>query len=291
MTFARASLALLALAAFSRAQSDDATYEQVSTIQLTFSAAQITPTYFPESWLDIQGVLNVTFGDVAVGNIGDRLNLNQVQSAPTYRISSQTDKAKDNKVFDDDKLYTVAFLDTFVAGKDFGGVVNEHFLGNNFTLGDNGVLSNQTPAAVPYAAPNPPANDGPHRYVQLVFEQFANFSAPQLNFTGTPGINQSFVDYYSAARGGLGKIVAASYIQIEVGEAAAPATTSAVAPSAVSSLAAKKSGAATANSTANSTAKPTESGSGKNGAMSLGAAPLTAMAGMIGAAVFGAMLL
>ncbi|EPQ28783.1 uncharacterized protein PFL1_03586 [Pseudozyma flocculosa PF-1] len=298
MTFARASLALLALAGLARAQSDDASYEQVATIQENFPAALITPTYFPDSWFDIQGVLNVSFGGVSVGNIGDRLNLDQVQTSPTYRISTETKHADDADTFDGERRFTVAFLDTFVAGKDFGGKVNIHGLGNDYAVGDNGSLTNRSINAVPYAAPNPPANDGPHRYVQLVIQQFPNFTAPELGFTGAVGVNQSFVDYYNNAKGGLGKVVAANYIQIEVGQAAAPATTAAPAPSAVSSLAAQKSAAASTSGTSSgSSAKPSStgagsgSGSGTSGAMSVGAAPLAAMAGMGAAAILGALLL
>ncbi len=113
MAFSKTSLlatALLAIGSVS-AQSTNASYTQVADIQLTFPAADLTPVPVPASWLDIQGVLNVTFGNTAVSNIGDKLTVAQVQTAPTFRISSETPAAANNSVFGSGKRFTVAFLD------------------------------------------------------------------------------------------------------------------------------------------------------------------------------------
>ena len=246
MVFARAALlsaTLATLASMAKAEvEDNATYEQIAALQLSFPAAGLTPSPIPENWLSIQGVLNVTFGDVAVSNNGDVLAVEQLQTAPTFRISSETKKADDADVFDDDRRYTIAFLDAGVAGKGTGDIVTNHYLGNNFTLDDQGVLRNETPAVVEYAAPFPAENDGPHRYMQLIFQQFDNFTAPSTPAPGTGVSNLTLSEYYSSANGGLGKIVAANYIQVERGSAAAPSSTQAVPEASIAALASSLSG-------------------------------------------------
>ena len=47
------------------------------------------------------------------------------------------------------------------------GLLTRHFLGNNFNLGSDGILSNSTPAITEYASPAPAPGSGPHRYFQV----------------------------------------------------------------------------------------------------------------------------
>ncbi|PWZ02698.1 PEBP-like protein [Testicularia cyperi] len=268
MSFAKSSLvaaAMLGLASMASADIGDASYAQVSTIQLNFPAADLTPVPIPAEWLDIQGVLNVTFGDVAVSNIGDMLTVAQVQSAPTFRISAQTDSADDRDTFDDDRLFTIAFFDAGVAGKNTSTEVFNHYLGNNFTIDDDGNLRNQTAARVAYGAPLPATDDGPHRYMQLVFQQFANFTPPATPAAGASISNLALQEYYRNANGGLGKIVAANYIQIEVGSAAAPSSTAPVSQASVTALAASKSAAQSSGTRSGSAAAGTSSGGSSSG--------------------------
>ncbi|TKY90554.1 hypothetical protein EX895_000552 [Sporisorium graminicola] len=299
MVFSKSSLlataaAALALGSVVSAQSSSAaSYDQVAQIQLTFPAADLTPVPVPASWLDIQGVLNVTFGNVNVSNIGDRLTVAQVQTAPTFRISAQTAAAQSASTFGSNSKFTVAFLDAGVAGKNTSTEVFCHYLGNNFTWDSStGQLRNQTAARVAYGAPQPATNDGPHRYMQLVFQQFDNFTAP-----ATPAANAAIQrlelqDYYNSARGGLGKIVAANYIQIEVGQAAAPSSTSAVPQASVTALAASKSSAAGTKTGSSSAAGASGSGSGPSAAASmLGSVPMAGIVAMGSAALLGAFML
>lgn len=300
MVFSKVSLlttAVLAMGSAVSAQNSASTasYDQVAQIQLTFPAADLTPVPVPASWLDIQGVLNVTFGDVAVSNLGDRLTVAQVQSAPTFRISAQTPAAANASLFGTNKRFTVAFLDAGVAGKNTSTEVFCHYLGNNFTWdASNGRLRNQTAARVAYGAPLPATNDGPHRYMQLVFQQFDNFTAPSTPATNAPIQRLELQDYYNSANGGLGKIVAANYIQIEVGQGEAPSSTVAVAQASVTSLAASLSSAASTR--AGSSSAPAASGSGgssgSNAAPSLmGGASMAGIVAMGSAALVGAIVL
>ncbi|EST09941.1 Phosphatidylethanolamine-binding protein PEBP [Kalmanozyma brasiliensis GHG001] len=300
MVFSKVSLlttAVLALGSAVSAQSSNSTasYEQVARIQLTFPAADLTPEPVQASWLDIQGVLNVTFGDVAVSRLGDKLTVAQVQSAPAFRISAQTAAAANASLFGNDKRFTVAFLDAGVAGKNTSTEVFCHYLGNNFTWdASTGRLRNQTAARVAYGAPLPATNDGPHRYMQLVFQQFDNFTAPAIPAANAPIQTLELQDYYNNADGGLGKIVAANYIQIEVGQADAPSSTAAVNQASVTSLAASLSSAAATG--ARSSSAPAASGSGgssgSNAAPSLmGGASMAGIVAMGSAALVGAIVL
>ncbi|GAC73555.1 predicted membrane proteins [Moesziomyces antarcticus T-34] len=274
MVFSKSSLlatALVAMSSVVSAQSNSASYDQVAQIQLTFPAADLTPVPVPANWLDIQGVLNVTFGDVAVSNIGDKLTVAQVQSAPSFRISAQTPAASSKSVFGEGKLFTIAFLDAGVAGKNTSTEVFNHYLGNNFTIdASSGELRNQTGARVNYGAPLPATNDGPHRYMQL--------------------------NYYQQANGGLGKIVAANYIQIEVGQAAAPSSTAPVSQASVTALAASKSSAAggkATGSTSGSASGATNSsgGNASAAASSLASVSIAGIVAMGSAALLGAAML
>lgn len=297
MAFSKTSLlaaAMLAMGSSVSAQSSNASYAQVADIQLTFPAADLSPVPVPTSWLDIQGVLNVTFGNVDVSNVGDHLTVAQVQTPPTFRISEQTAGAANSSVFGNNKRFTVAFLDAGVAGKNTSTEVFCHYLGNNFTVdAASGALHNQTAARVAYGAPLPATNDGPHRYMQLVFEQFDNFTAPATPAANAPIQNLQLQDYYRNANGGLGKIVAASYIQIEVGQGTAPSSTSAVPSASVTALAASMSSAAATQSGASSAPAATSSGaSGKNSASSsLGSVSMAGIVAMGSAALIGAAML
>ncbi|CCF54053.1 hypothetical protein NDA11_007093 [Ustilago hordei] len=296
MAFSKTSLlttALVAMGSMVSAQSDTASYEQVAQIQLTFPAADLVPTPLPSDWLDIQGVLNVTFGNTAVSNIGDELTVAQVQPAPAFRISSQTPAATSSSVFGSGKKFTVAFLDGGVAGKNVSTEVFCHYLGNDFTVDSNGQLRNQTAARVAYGAPLPANNDGPHRYMQLVFQQFDNFTAPASPAAGASIQRLELQNWYRQANGGLGKIVAANYIQIEVGSATAPSSTSAVSQASVTALAASKSGAAGSKSGSSSAAGATSSGSGSNSAASslLSSVSMAGIVAMGSAALVGAAML
>lgn len=300
MAFSKSSLlatALVAMSSVVSAQSNSASYDQVAQIQLTFPAADLTPVPVPANWLDIQGVLNVTFGDVAVSNIGDKLTVAQVQSAPSFRISAQTPAASSNSVFGEGKLFTIAFLDAGVAGKNTSTEVFNHYLGNNFTIdASSGELRNQTGARVNYGAPLPATNDGPHRYMQLVFQQYENFTAPASPAAGASISNLELQNYYRQANGGLGKIVAANYIQIEVGQAAAPSSTAPVSQASVTALAASKSGAAggkATGSTSGSAAGATNSsgGNASAAASSLASVSIAGIVAMGSAALLGAAML
>ncbi|SNX81639.1 uncharacterized protein MEPE_00344 [Melanopsichium pennsylvanicum] len=297
MAFSKTSLlatALLAVGSTVSAQSSSASYDQVAQIQLTFPAADLTPVPVPASWLDIQGVLNVTFGDVNVSNLGDMLTVAQVQTAPSFRISSQTPAASSASVFGSSKRFTVAFLDAGVAGKNTSTEVFCHYLGNNFTIsGSDGQLQNETAARVAYGAPLPATNDGPHRYMQLVFEQFDNFTAPSTPAANAAIQDLELQDYYNNANGGLGKIVAASYIQIEVGQGTAPSSTSAVSQASVTALAASKSSAAGSKSASSSAGTATSTTSAtKNAAMSrMGGVSVAGIIAMGSAALVGAAML
>ncbi|GAC95572.1 hypothetical protein PHSY_003148 [Pseudozyma hubeiensis SY62] len=265
MTFSKNLLlatAAMAMGSAVSAQSSPASYDQVAQIQLTFPAADLSPVPVPTSWLDIQGVLNVTFGNTRVSNIGDMLTVAQVQTAPTFTISSQTSAASSAGTFGNNKKFTVAFLDAGVAGKNVSTEVFCHYLGNNFTWdSSSGQLRNSSAARVAYGAPLPATNDGPHRYMQLVFQQFDNFTAPASPAANAPIQRLQLQDYYKNANGGLGKIVAANYIQIEVGQATAPSSTSAVSQASVTALAASKSSAAGSMTASSSAAGSTGSGS------------------------------
>ncbi len=233
----------------------------MAQIQLTFPAADLTPVPVPASWLDIQGVLNVTFGDVAVSNLGDQLTVAQVQrlpppseSAPRLPLPPALPPWQQQALHQHRRL-----LDAGCAGKKHlhRGLLplprQQLYLGRQ-------QRSTQEPdrPRVAYGAPLPATNDGPHRYMQLVFQQFDNFTAPSTPAANAPIQRLELQDYYNNANGGLGKIVAANYIQIEVGEGTAPSSTAPVSQASVTALAASKSsaGATGSSSAPASTARP-----------------------------------
>lgn len=295
-TLLLATAAMAMGSAVSAQSSTTASYDQVAQIQLTFPAADLTPVPVPASWLDIQGVLNVTFGDVAVSNIGDKLTVAQVQTAPTFRISSQTAAASSAATFGNNKKFTVAFVDGGVAGKNTSTEVFCHYLGNNFTWdSSSGQLRNQTAARVAYGAPSPDTNDGPHRYMQLIFQQFDNFTAPASPAANAPIQRLQLQDYYKNANGGLGKIVAANYIQIEAGQASAPSSTSAVSQASITALAASKSSAAASKTGSSSAPGSTGSGSSSSGSSAastvFGSVSMAGIVAMGSAALAGAAML
>ncbi|KAJ1030343.1 hypothetical protein NDA16_001253 [Ustilago loliicola] len=298
MAFSKTSLlttALVAMGSMASAQSNTASYDQVAQIQLTFPAAGLVPTPVPSNWLDIQGVLNITFGNTAVSNIGDELTVAQVQPAPAFRISAQTPAAASSSVFGNGKRFTVAFVDGGVAGKNVSTEVFCHYLGNDFTLdSSSGELRNQSAARVAYGAPLPATNDGPHRYMQLVFQQFDNFTAPATPAAGASIQRLELQNWYRQANGGLGKIVAANYIQIEVGNANAPSSTSAVPQASITALAASKSSAAGSKNGSSSAAGPTSSSSSGNNSGASAMLGSVSMAGIVAigsAALVGAAML
>ncbi len=156
------------------------------------------------------------------------------------------------------------------------------------------MLQNQTAARVAYGAPLPATNDGPHRYMQLVFQQFDNFTAPSTPAANAAIQNLELQTYYRQANGGLGKIVAANYIQIEVGQGTAPSSTAAVSQASVTALAASKSnaGSSTGKASGSSSAASATNTSAKNAASSsVGAVSMAGIVAVGSAVMIGAAML
>ncbi|PWN48240.1 PEBP-like protein [Violaceomyces palustris] len=280
------------------AQDNDASYEEIAAVDLSFRNAGLNPSPIPSEWMDIQAVLKVSFGDVDVANIGDTLTVAQVQTAPTYTLS-ETEEADEKDTFDSDRLFTVAFLDAGVYGRDNSNQVTRHFLQNNFTVDDDVLRPSSNVAPITsYGAPFPTNGDGPHRYMQLVFQQYQNFTPPSSPSTGSPIQTMSITDYYRASNGGLGKVVAANYILIEQGQATAsvssiqPVNTQSIDSLASSlSVQATATGLSTTRTSSTSSPTSTRNSSGAMASLSFPSSTLSALVTVAGAALLGGMLL
>ncbi|KAJ3527622.1 hypothetical protein NMY22_g9723 [Coprinellus aureogranulatus] len=167
-------------------------------------------------------------------------------------------------------------IDVDYVGADISGGVTRHWLANGVTIGDDNTVSNATATTItPYGGPWPAPGSGSHRYIVALYQQPADFAAPE-GFTGPLEISKmDFLKYVEDSN--LGPLVAANYINVEEGTS----TLSAVATSAVvSSTLAPGSSATTGTGTTRSAGSSTSTGAGSeptNSALKLALSPVAAL--------------
>ncbi|PWN97961.1 PEBP-like protein [Tilletiopsis washingtonensis] len=276
-------LSLSAGAALAQQASLSQVAEGLASTRAQLNGAGLVPNPISEQLLNLTAVLSLQFGSSGSPvAIGTSQSVSDVTQAPSYRLEFAPESASALS----GKTFTVAFLDAGAAGVgNPDGLLTRHFLGNNFNLGSDGILSNSTPAITEYASPAPAPGSGPHRYFQVVFLQGDDFRAPSnLSQPGTPLSTMSLAGYAQEAN--LRQIVAASYVSIEDNSASVTdsiSSTQAPASSSVAALATSISrslagGSATSGGSSSSTRSGssgapsgTSAAGGSNGAVKLGA--------------------
>ncbi|CEH12123.1 hypothetical protein CBOM_00130 [Ceraceosorus bombacis] len=285
------ALALSLVPALVAAQKESVTEvaTSIANTTLQMQAVGLIPDPVPTSALNLTAALGLRFGEGS-GDIatGQTVSVDQAKGTPQYSIEYPESVADEL----DGATFTVLFLDAGAAGVgNPDGLLTRHFLGNNFKLGDDGRLTNSTPAITEYASPAPAAGSGPHRYFQVVALQPSNFQAPQnLSQPGTALSTMSLTSYISESK--LGKIVAASFVLIEDNSAEATASVSSTA--AVQSASVQALATSVSKSLASPSGAPSTSGNGTSGNGAAYVAPtkaLVASAAAVAAVAFGAALI
>lgn len=189
----------------------------VAAVLAHFEAAGILPGLVETSAFTPEGVLNVKFGSVEAA-LGQLLPQSEVGSQPDLSVLP----ASNATVFSSNSVFTVTLVDADVVGTDnTANNQTRHWLANNVkvnTASTPYTLDYTTAAITNYAGPGPAAGSGAHRYVLLLIEQPSTFSAPaDLSEPNTPLGTFSISKYISSS--GLGNVVAASYFNVENGEA------------------------------------------------------------------------
>ncbi|CAD6893712.1 unnamed protein product [Tilletia controversa] len=271
-SFATLASVVLSLAASTRAAFDadvDSTAESVAAAIVNFQAQNLTPNPVPSNVFQPIAALTVTYPQAGIVSVGQKVEKNAVQDQPTWSLNVTSSQASQFK----SKLFSIIVADPGAPTQNYNGLVVRHCLGNNFTIGSDGVLKNTTALVTRYFGPAPPAGSGPHRYMHLVVAQPSNFRAPsELSQPNTPLVTDwNLSDYFKEAN--LGNVVAASFMIVQEGETNATTVTTVATPDTASisataaALETKFSG--TSGST---TAAPTgSSGSGNSGGNSAAA--------------------
>jgi len=230
----------------------------IKAIEAHFTQSHIVPDFLtsftPSALLDLNyaGVGNVT--------PGQDLTVTQVSAAPTLTVTP----ANSSVSFSGN--YTLAMLDAETVGSTLPDGVNRHWLVNGVEVTGSTVTIADGNAITPYAGPGPAAGSGPHRYVVALYAQPSTFTAPAA-FSKPLGVSRMDFNAY-VKDSGLGPLIAANYIDVEVGTATITiAPTSAVVTSTL--LPASSSGSSGAHAASTTGSSATATGTAKSGAPSL----------------------
>jgi hypothetical protein len=163
-----------------------------------------------------EGLLTGKFGE-ADWTVGANLTANQTENFPSFFVNPNGGStAFDNTT----QLYSAILVDAGVVGTN--GSQTLHWLINtihvNTTGGapfalnyDNGTTITE------YAGPAPPANQGPHRYVLGLFQQGADFAAPEAYSQRNTAVGPfNLAQYLEQSK--LGNLVAANYFTVANGQ-------------------------------------------------------------------------
>ena len=219
----------LALLPFVAAQDADDT-PAIQAIEAHFEQSHITEDYLDD--FDPIATLNLNFAGVGDVTPGQRLTAAQAGSQPIVTVTAAGNATLNG-------TFTIAMFDINTVGEELPNGPTRHWLLNGVTL-DNNVVSNSSATAITaYAGPGPAAGSGAHRYIVALYEQPADFAAPE-GFQQPTGVEpMDFKAYVENAN--LGDLVAANYIIVEEGTATAtpvstqPVDSATLAPAAGSS--------------------------------------------------------
>ncbi|KAE8269534.1 hypothetical protein A4X09_0g2818 [Tilletia walkeri] len=279
-----AASVLLAFAASTRAAFDadvESTAQAVADAIVSFQAQNLTPDPVPADVFQPIAALTVTYPQAGIVGVGQRAPKNQVQDQPTYSLNITSGEAANFR----SKLFTVLVADPGAPSSNYNGLVVRHCLGNNFTIGSDGVLKNTTALVTSYMGPAPPAGSGPHRYMHLVLAQPSGFRAPaDLSQPNTPLVTDwNLSDYFKEAN--LGPIVAASFMIVQEGQTTASTVTTAAEPNTASISATAAQLETKFSSGASSTAAPTGTNTAGGSGGNTGAAVSSVHVGVLGVSV------
>jgi phosphatidylethanolamine-binding protein (PEBP) family uncharacterized protein len=192
---------------------------ETESIQAQFSNAYLVPDLI--SSFNPAGFLTVGFGgqntDVAPGTL---LAVADTQTQPTVTFTAANSSVTPGTTF------TLAMVDPGAIGVLSTPGPTRHWLVNNVTIGSNGALTipASAQAITAYGAPLPSADDPPHRYTILLWEQPASFAPTgDLANPGQP-ITQFDLNSYVTSSG-LGPVVAGWYFTCTQGTATAATST------------------------------------------------------------------
>lgn len=233
----------LAVLPFVSAQDvDDA--PAIKAIEAHFEQSHITEDYLDD--FDPIATLDLNFPGVGDVTPGQRLSAAQAGPQPIVTVTPGDSSVTLNGTF------TIAMFDINTVGEDLPNGPTRHWLLNGVTL-DGNTVSNATATPITaYAGPGPAAGSGAHRYIVALYQQPANFAAPE-GFQEPTGVEpMNFKAYVENANL---ELVAANYIIVEEGTA----TASAVSTEAVNSATL---GGAAGSSGSSGAGRPTGSSSG-----------------------------
>ncbi|THU99377.1 PEBP-like protein [Dendrothele bispora CBS 962.96] len=251
------SLLFAAVLPFVSAQSDSPAF-RIEGVEAHFTQAGIVPSLLPT--FNPSALLTINYDGVGDLTPGQSVSQEQVGPTPTVKI-----EAANSSISLSDK-YTLVMADADVAGTTNENSVTRHWLVNGVTI-SNGQVSNSSATAITqYAGPAPAEGSGPHRYVIILYQQPDSFSAPSGLSEPNIGVDKFDLNAY-VKDSGLGNIIAANYLTVEVGQSTVSVSaTSAVESSTLSPIAtSSNSGTASSDS-----ANPTQTSNNENGASIFG---------------------
>ncbi|TFK26404.1 PEBP-like protein [Coprinopsis marcescibilis] len=183
-----------------------ATEASIANIEAHFEQSHITEDYLRE--FDPSALLTLNYEGVGEITPGQSLAAAQVGPTPAVTITPAEGETLNG-------TFTIAMIDVDVVGADLAAGVTRHWLVNGATLQNNVVSLEGATVITPYGGPGPAAGSGAHRYIVALYEQPAEFAAPE-GFTGPlPIAAMDWLAYVEASN--LGDLVAANYINVEEG--------------------------------------------------------------------------
>ncbi|KAF8337956.1 phosphatidylethanolamine-binding protein [Cantharellus anzutake] len=179
----------------------------VTLVRQQFFNAHI-PQDVLEGGFSPSALVNLSFGSVGQISTGQALTVRDVGSQPNVVVE---------KIFMNNAIkYTILMLDLSYPGSSNTSGYNLHWLSNNLVLGNDGTLSSGT-VVIPYAGPNPPSGDGPHRYTVFLFQQPTTFVAPSSPKPNSGVQIFNLTSYMYASN--IGYPIGGNYFTVEVGTA------------------------------------------------------------------------
>ncbi|KAH6918889.1 phosphatidylethanolamine-binding protein [Coprinopsis sp. MPI-PUGE-AT-0042] len=204
----------LAVLPFVNAQADNNL--GVKAIEAHFDQSHITEDYLDD--FAPVATLDLNFEGVGAVTPGQRLSAAESRPQPAVTVTPA------NSSVTLDGAFTIAMFDINTVGEELPNGPTRHWLLNGVTL-DGNTVSNATATAITaYAGPGPAAGSGAHRYIIALFQQPADFAAPE-GFQEPTGVEP--MDFKAYIENTNLELVAANYIIVEEGTASASAVSTA----------------------------------------------------------------
>jgi hypothetical protein len=207
--FARSSvLSFLALSISSVAAQDGNL--GIKAIEAHFAQSHLVPDLF--SSFQPRALLSLNYPGVGTVTPGQKLTKEQVGPTPDLTITP----ANASVTFSG--TYTLAMVDADIVGAQLPEGQTRHWLVNGVTVSGDKISNSSALGVTPYAGPWPAAGSGPHRYVVALYEQPSTFTPPAA--LSQPNVPVATFDWPAYVQDtGLGPLIAATYINVEEGQA------------------------------------------------------------------------